>query len=966
MTDDMIGRTVSHYRILAVLGQGGMGTVYRAEDLDLSRPVAIKFLPISTKPRVRARERFVQEARAASALDHPHIGVVHEITISDDGRDCIVMACYEGGTLQQRIAEGRLTPAAAVEIALQIASGLGAAHKSGIIHRDLKPANILFDTEDRAKIVDFGLAKQIDATRLTQSGQALGTAAYMSPEQALGREVDQRSDIFALGILLYEMVTGQLPFKGDNPSSLLYQIVHGQAEPLPAFDSPLRKQLEPVLQKALAKDPLRRYQRMEELYEDLMACRDLCLVPDPTVSHAVPGRPRPFRRIRPWWILGLAGVAVVLVLGTWLLSRTGRSTGPLAGRSLAVMEFEDLVSRDEGSLSSSLTGLLNVGLIESSPIRIMSTEYLLDLRQRLFGVERGPIETGQALAVARKAGATLLLTGQIGHLEQRQYVAWRLVDLESGVNVTAERLEGDDLLALADGIIAGVLPAVSERFGIPLSSAQTPVGQLTTTSEEAYWHYLQGTQALAGFRRDEAERELNLAASLDTSFALPHLALSQFYFYPSRAKARSHWSRAWELRENLGVQDRLRLDVLRERLEDQPNYQVVLRLYEDMASRWPDNRQILSDLSEVLAVQLNNYAQAVEVARQGLELYPDDLNLGMRLASGLRCTGRHEEALAAAHRFTQQQPFEPNTWDELGTAFLAVAQADSAEWAFQRALTVDPTFWFSRMNLAATAYCRGDGVGAATRMEALIDSLALPPSSRVITYYSNVLGLIYYYRELGHGQRARAAFESALRHQPDHKIEHRYNRLLLTLGEAELVLQRCARLQVEYPEHYASFFAVQAGLAHIALAEVAEAKTALATATDDYEHRGTGRYLRDRLAVEIALAENEVPRALRIVEDLWAYGVHFPGPNDIELRDLHARVLHQAGQPEAAVAVLEECLRLYGAHHEARYTLGVILEGLGRPTEAREQYERFLAGWAEADQEWPQWADAERRLRALR
>jgi len=275
MTDVMIGRTVSHYRILAVLGQGGMGTVYRAEDLDLSRPVAIKFLPVSAETRTRARERFIQEARAASTLDHPHIGVVHEITTSDDGRDCIVMACYEGGTLQQRIAKGTLTPAAAVEIALQIASGLSAAHKGGIIHRDLKPANILFDTEGRAKIVDFGLAKQIDATRLTQSGQALGTAAYMSPEQALGREVDQRSDIFTLGILIYEMVTGHLPFKGENPSSLLYQIVHGQPEPLPVLDSPVRKRLEPILQKALAKSPKERFTMVREMVDRLLATGDI-------------------------------------------------------------------------------------------------------------------------------------------------------------------------------------------------------------------------------------------------------------------------------------------------------------------------------------------------------------------------------------------------------------------------------------------------------------------------------------------------------------------------------------------------------------------------------------------------------------------------------------------------------------------------------------------------------------------
>jgi tetratricopeptide (TPR) repeat protein len=720
-----------------------------------------------------------------------------------------------------------------------------------------------------------------------------------------------------------------------------------------------------IVAKALAKQPDQRYASMAEMRQDLLACQDMFRGADTTISHPAWDQARNRHRPRSWWLVGLACVLAVVVVGAWQWLRSEKDTTAAGSPSLAVLPFEDLVAAEAGQLTAGLVGLLNVGLIENCPVRVVSTEYLHDLKRRLFGVEEGAIATDQALAVAREAGATLLLTGQVGRLGDLPYVAWRLVDAVTGANVAAARLEAADLLTLADGIIAGVLPAVSRRFDLAAPAAPAPVSRLTTRSADAYWHYLVGVQALAGFRREEAERELTLAAEMDSTFALPHLTLSQLFYYGARSRARDHWAQAWQLKENLGVQDRLRLEVMRERLQAPTNYRLIIQLYRDMQERWPDSRQVLNDLSEILAVNLGNYAAALAVARQGLRLYPDDLVFGMRVASGLRNTGRHQEALAAAHRFTRQHPFEPNAWDELGTAYLAVAKLDSAVAAYERALTLDPSFWFASLNLAACAYSRGDVAAAAAKVEEVVSRLKQPPNSRLITHNSNVMGLAFYYREMGQGEQATALFEAARQHGTGAAQEQAFDRLLLSLFEAAQVVERSAWLAAKYPDLDPTVQAAQEGLAWVALDSLPAARAALAVATESYQRLGSGRFERDHLAVLVALTEGDTSLALELIDQLWADGMHFPGPYDITLRDLQARVLHQAGRLDQAIALLDEALHLYAGHHEGRYLRGRLLLEAGEVARARQDLEQFLTDWSEADRDWNQVAEARRLLAGL-
>ncbi|NOZ57499.1 MAG: serine/threonine protein kinase, partial [Calditrichaeota bacterium] len=264
----MIGSKISHYEVVAEIGRGGMGVVYRAVDVRLGRTVALKFLPPELTSDDVARERFVREAQAASALDHPNICTIHEIDSTGEGRTFIVMACYEGESLRQRLERGPLDEQQALDVVLQVAQGLAAAHRKGIVHRDIKPANIFLSEGGLVKILDFGLAKLAGRAQITRDSTTLGTAAYMAPERYRGEREDLRSDIWSLGVVLYQMLTGGLPFEAEYEQAMMYAVLNEEPEPPSSKRPGLNPAWDAILAKCLAKDPDQRYATVEELIGD--------------------------------------------------------------------------------------------------------------------------------------------------------------------------------------------------------------------------------------------------------------------------------------------------------------------------------------------------------------------------------------------------------------------------------------------------------------------------------------------------------------------------------------------------------------------------------------------------------------------------------------------------------------------------------------------------------------------------
>jgi len=309
------------YKIIEVSGRGGMGIVYKAEDTKLKRNVALKFLPPELIQDEEAKERFVLEAQAAAALSHPNICTIHEID-EEEGKSFIAMEYVEGQTLRAKIEKGPLGLDRALDIAIQVAEGLEEAHKKGIIHRDIKSANIMVTEKGQAKVMDFGLAKVKGGTLLTREGTTLGTVAYMSPEQAQGKEVDHRSDIWSLGVVMYEMLCSQLPFKGDREASILYSVVHEEPKQLKEIKRDLPPELQQIINRALRKRPESRYVSSAEMLKDLKKYQDVLRAEELGAFNL-----RTFlRRIRKPRI-AVPAVSVVLVISlvaVWFFNRQAK------------------------------------------------------------------------------------------------------------------------------------------------------------------------------------------------------------------------------------------------------------------------------------------------------------------------------------------------------------------------------------------------------------------------------------------------------------------------------------------------------------------------------------------------------------------------------------------------------------------------------------------------------------------
>ena len=950
--------------------------VYKARDTKLDREVAIKFLPPHLSADPEAVKRFVHEAKTASALNHSAIGVIHEIDETEDGQTFIVMAYYEGGTLRERLDSGSLTTDEAVVIASQVASGLSRAHEKGIVHRDIKPQNILLTRDGEAKIIDFGLAKLAGRTKLTRDGSTLGTAAYMSPEQARGEEVDHLSDIFSLGTMLYEMLTGEPPFKGEHEAAMLYGIVHEEPEAISERCEYVPEKLCAVVARTLEKDPEKRYQSALEFKDDIAQFRGQTPGHSDVRNPAVQSNPR-LRML----LAGIAGVAIIVTLAAILWPKF-RGAAPEEGFTLAVVDFNDVTASSDSTRAIGMAGLIHVGLVENSPCRVVSPSYLQDIRRRLFDVMRGPIEESQALEVARESGATVLLSGQMGELDGRPYVVWQLVDTKSGESVAARRVEGDQVSALADAILEGVLPVLAVRCGADVSLPVQSVTELTTAHPRAYQYFVAGTLARERRELDKAIDLLENAIALDSTFALAYFEvarvhLARLVYGPARESTES----AWRWRSRLSIQDRMRLEAWRESL----NYRVVdaIGVYRELHTRWPDDKEILEELSYQL-MYWYFHGECLEVARRGMALYPDEAYFVFYYQFMLASLDRPREALEAARDLVSRFPENPNHWDELALRYIGAGLVDSAEVAFQRALAIEPDFVASQHGLAALAYFRGDLTGAIDNIGRVVRRADLSLDNRYRHYITSdvPVGFAYVCYEAGQYQRALELFDEAglTRNDPVDRLYHQRYRcmLLLRVGRAEEVLLWTDQVAEELAtgggamdnpqfEGIARWTVLelrtQALVAMDSLAAGSEAALELMDAASEFGNDVRIKALHSN--ARIALKKGDADAALTALDQIRQESVSV-GQKNIEYRETLAAAYKLSGELEEAAAVHEELLRVYGGHAVSHYHLGLIYEEMGRPQDAKEEFTRFLEMWDRADEGLPQLEDARVRLAKLK
>ena len=511
----MIGKTISHYRILEKLGEGGMGVVYKAEDTKLKRIVALKFLPPELTRDADAKARFIQEAQAASALDHPNICTIHEIDETAEGQLFICMACHEGETLKEKIRAGHLATKEAVGIALQIGRGLAKAHIQGIVHRDIKPANIIVTDDGVAKILDFGLAKLTGGVRLTRASSTLGTVAYMSPEQAGGKDVDRRTDIWSLGVVLYEMLAGRLPFKGDYEQAMMYSILNEAPLSLVTLRPDAPKELQHILGKALAKRPDERYKDMREMIADLEACDKKLETVNAAAGSSKAGRSK---RLLPYALAACAVLGAMIVLGRYYIFAPPEK--PIT--SLAVLPFQNLSADPEQEyFSDGITEALISELSKIKALRVISRTSVMRFKK----TDKSLPEIAARLSVdavvegsVQRVQDEVRVTAQLVRAAPEKHL-WASTYTQSYRNILA--LESEVAQAIAREINVAVTPSEQERMA-----------RTRAVDPEAHEAYLKGKYFWAKSSPSDWYKSIQYfqqAIDKDSTYALAYAGMAEAY-----------------------------------------------------------------------------------------------------------------------------------------------------------------------------------------------------------------------------------------------------------------------------------------------------------------------------------------------------------------------------------------------------------------------------------------------------
>lgn len=672
----VIPERISHYTILKKLGSGGMGEVYLAEDANLGRTVAIKILPSDVASDPTRHRRFVQEAKAASALKHPGVAGIYELG-EWDGMHFIVMEHVEGETLEERIKGQPLAIPQILHFAVQITDALEEAHSRGVIHRDIKPPNIMITQKDQVKILDFGLAKmlmanagqQSDFSKLgtqsgTEPGLVLGTVQYMSPEQALGKPIDHRSDLFSFGIVLYQMTTGRLPFAAASTTETINRIVNSAPEAIARYNYSCPPELEHIIRKCIEKDPERRYQSAQDLLIDLKNLKRDTESGATQARSSAPLASKPRHRV----LLAIAGVLLIAGVAVFFLLRrtedpakeTLQQEQTKTRTRIAVLPFQNLGAADDQYFAEGMTDEITSRLASVEDLGVISRSSAMQYQKTTKGTKQ----------IGQELGADYLLAGTIrwsrSGATNRVRVTPQLIRVTDDTQVWSNIYDHviDDVFQVQSDVAQGVI----QQLGITLGeSKQKELSEAPTTNLEAYQYYLHGNEDYYAPSYDPDNMKLAIqnyqrATELDPSFALAyaHLAIAHLQYFhegvdpsPKRlALAKAAVDKALQLKPDLPkAQEALGMY----HYHGFRDYEKALKAFAIAVKAAPNNADALSAIAFVERRQ-GKFEESVEHLKRVFELDPRRPILPMEMGSILTRLRRYAEAESYYDRALQLAP----------------------------------------------------------------------------------------------------------------------------------------------------------------------------------------------------------------------------------------------------------------------------------------------------------------------
>jgi tetratricopeptide (TPR) repeat protein/TolB-like protein/predicted Ser/Thr protein kinase len=999
---ELTGRTLGHYRVLEEISRGGMGVVYRATDTRLNRDVALKVLPDDLTNDPDRRRRFLKEAQAASSLEHPHIAVIHEAD-EVDGLAFIAMELIRGEKLSDLLARQRPSPARSLELGAEVAAGLARAHEKGIVHRDLKPANVMVTDEGHAKIIDFGIAKLIEASAIagapTQTGRdtgvgvVLGTMTYMSPEQARGDTVDHRSDIFSFGILLHEMLAGQPPFRGKTGIETASAILHEPAPRLPSLGPGVAgdasADIQRIVDKCLAKDPADRYQGMKDLVVDIRtARRHLDTAPQAAaVSTPIAGR-------LPAWAWLAAGAVVIAVAAGWVLMRpqtTGTdAAGGRSGKpSVAVLYFDNTTGDKELDwMRTGITEMVVTDLSQSQEIEVVGTDRLYGILAELKRQDDRVLSPDVISAVAERTGVDRVIVGSYVKSGEAIRINVRLQDAKTGRIESSERVEGANASALFsmiddlsrrirskfEGLKADAKLLTAPGTADP-SGLDRGLGDVTTSSIEAYRLYAEGINLHNRFREQEASEMFAKAIAIDPLFAMAYVKLGVTENNLGRNAVGSKYAaQALKLADRLTPRERFyiegytysgrratlprAIDAYKKCIDIDPGHQACRHnlgfiynalerypegaiQYEELMRRGSTNPAAYSNLSAAYRA-MGEGEKSRSVVESFVKRNPENAAGHAALGAALIGLGRHEEAireLSQANLLGSDNPGTDNA--------RAVAQTMREDW--------DAAAGISKALYASSDEPR-KGLGAASQY---MLSLFHGRSAEALTW----------------AERASSAFKvPGGQSSQGHRLAAT---ALLARGQTALAAAASAKAVADAKGTNAEPAALVIHAWTLAAAgRHTDADAAIATLAAGVDPVSVSRDQRNVAWARglAALARGDSAAAITALQEAQAAlslrggNISFATPHVLIWSSL-GRALFESGRAGDALPWFQ---KVAGSGYEhARepiefvrsfYFLGRIYEQQGDITKAREAYRRFVGYWKDGDLDRDRIAEAQRKI----